>query len=212
MHGQQNKLVLASASPRRKELLAGMGITFTTHTTNTDESRRDAEVAEDFVVRLARDKAKQAAADLKIELEVGTENDKESDIDGKTSIAILAADTIVVQGDKVFGKPEDFAHAKRIWSALSANSHQVMTAVCLMVDAKIYVKLSITDVEFGSISEPQMQQYWNSGEPCDKAGAYAIQGFGSAWVKRISGSYSGVVGLPLREVNQLLAEIGLNWL
>lgn len=188
------ELVLASGSPRRKDMLKCMGVEFSVHVTDTDESRRESEAAEDFVIRLARDKARAAQADL---------------ADG---VAILAADTIVVQGENVFGKPEDFKHAQRIWHSLSANSHQVMTAVCLLKDDKLAVKLGITDVEFGVITAEQMQRYWASGEPMDKAGAYAIQGFASAWVKLIKGSYSNVVGLPLREVNELLATIDKNWL
>ncbi len=192
----QSKLILASASPRRRELLNTMGVRFDVHSTNTDESRKEGELPEDFVIRLARDKARQAAEDLKV----------------SDQTAILAADTIVVQGERVFGKPRDFAHAQGIWNVLSGNKHQVMTAVCLLIGEKVQVKLSITDVEFGRITDEQMQRYWSSNEPQDKAGAYAIQGFASAWVKQINGSYSNVVGLPLREVNQLLEEIHLNWL
>lgn len=187
-------LVLASGSPRRKELLESMGVKFSVHVTNTDESRRDSEAPEDFVTRLARDKARKAQADL------------------TKDVAILAADTIVLQGDKVFGKPRDFEHAQRIWHSLSANSHQVMTAVCLLNGDKLAVKLGVTDVEFGVVHADQMQRYWDTKEPLDKAGAYAIQGFASAWVKLIHGSYSNVVGLPLREVNELLATIDKNWL
>ena len=199
-------LVLASASPRRRELLSGMGLSFEVHSTDTDESRHDGEAPEDFVARLARDKAAQAAKDLDLAQGALTQGESEA------STAILAADTIVVQGNHVFGKPRDFEHAARIWSVLSANKHQVMTAICLTHNAKAQVRLSITDVEFGRITDEQMQRYWETGEPADKAGAYAIQGFASAWVKQISGSYSNVVGLPLREVNQLLTEIDLNWL
>jgi septum formation protein len=188
------KLVLASGSPRRKEMLESMGVEFSVHITNTDESRSESEVPEDFVTRLARDKARAAQTDF------------------SDDVAILAADTIVVQGDKVFGKPKDYEHAQRIWHSLSANSHQVMTAVCLLKGSKLAVKLGVTDVEFGVINAQQMQRYWSTGEPIDKAGAYAIQGFASAWVKLINGSYSNVVGLPLREVNELLATIDKNWL
>lgn len=190
------ELTLASASPRRRELLAAMGVEFNVHSADIDESRNEGEAPEDFVIRLAREKAKQAVLDI--------------ELDEKN--AVLAADTIVVLGDSVFGKPSDLDHAKRIWAALSGNKHQVMTAVCLLRDDKPQLKLSITDVEFGRITEEQMLRYWETGEPVDKAGAYAIQGFASAWVKQISGSYSNVVGLPLREVNQLLTEIDLNWL
>lgn len=188
------QLVLASASPRRQELLSAMGVKFEVHVTQTDESRRDNELPEDFVVRLAKDKAAAAAADL------GEE------------VAILAADTIVVQGQSVYGKPKDLTHAKQIWSSLSSSKHQVMTAVCLMHHGKLQIKLSVTDVEFAAVSEPQMERYWATGEPADKAGAYAIQGLASAWVKLISGSYSNVVGLPLREVNQLLTSVDHHWL
>ncbi len=196
MELSSTSLILASASPRRRELLAAMGVAFSVHSADIDETRNDSEAPEDYVVRLARQKAQQAATDLNV-------GDHQ---------AVLAADTIVVQGGSVFGKPADLDHAKRIWSALSANKHQVMTAVCLLRDAKPQLKLSMTDVEFGRVTETQMIRYWDTGEPADKAGAYAIQGFASAWVKQISGSYSNVVGLPLREVNQLLTEINLNWL
>lgn len=187
-------LVLASASPRRRELLESVGVEFSVHVTDADEIRHEKELPEDFVARLARDKATAAKNEL-----------------GET-MAILAADTIVVQGNGVFGKPQDLEHAKRIWSSLSGTKHQVMTAVCLAHNNSMQVKVSITDVEFTVISETQMQRYWDSGEPQDKAGAYGIQGLASAWVKLIHGSYSNVVGLPLREVNQLLTTVEMNWL
>lgn len=189
------KLVLASASPRRHELLNSMGVDFTVCVTDTDEIRRDREAPEDYVVRLARDKARAAQSLI---------NEPET--------AILAADTAVVQGEWVFGKPQDFEHAQRIWQSLSSAKHQVMTAACLLVHDKLAVKFCVTEVEFGNISSEQMQNYWDSGEPQDKAGAYAIQGFASAWVKVLHGSYSNVVGLPLREVNELLSAIDRNWL
>lgn len=188
-------LVLASGSPRRKEMLEQMGVSFSVHVTDTDESRKESEAAEDFVTRLARDKARAADNDLKQE-----------------GIAILAADTIVVQGDVVYGKPSGFESAQQTWHSLSANRHQVMTAVCLLHKGRTNVKLGITEVEFGRITVEQMARYWATGEPIDKAGAYAIQGHASAWVKLIHGSYSNVVGLPLREVNELLATIDRNWL
>lgn len=188
------ELVLASGSPRRKEMLEDMGVTFSVHVTDADESRNEGEAPEDFVTRLARDKAKIAYADL----------DQE--------VAVLAADTIVVQGDYVYGKPVDFDHAQQIWHSLSANRHQVMTAVCLFHQGRANVMLGITDVEFGRITLEQMERYWATGEPVDKAGGYAIQGYASAWVKLINGSYSNVVGLPLRQVNELLATIDRNWL
>jgi len=195
MNDHDLSLVLASASPRRHELLASMGLSFSVLVTDTDESRTDGETPIDFVTRLALDKARAA------QLKVVTPN-----------VAILAADTIVVQGEIVFGKPIDFADAQRMWQVLSNGQHQVMTAVCLAVHDKLEVINCLTDVHFGAISDAQMRAYWDSGEPVDKAGGYAIQGLASAWVKLINGSYSNVVGLPLREVNQLLKTIHKNWL
>ncbi|MGK0373589.1 MAG: septum formation protein [Arenicella sp.] len=176
-------------------MLEKMGVSFSVYVTTTDESRKEGEAPEDLVTRLARDKAKMAYTDL-----------------AKDNVAILAADTIVVQGDFVYGKPTNLEHAQQIWHSLSANKHQVMTAVCLFHDGRTSVKLGITEVEFGRVTAEQMERYWLTGEPLDKAGAYAIQGYASAWVKSIHGSYSNVVGLPLREVNELLVTIDRNWL
>lgn len=192
----KTKLVLASGSPRRRQMLEQLGVDFTVHVTQTDESRHEGEQPEDFVARLARDKARAAQ--------------QENNFDQQT--AILAADTIVVQNGRVYGKPSDFEHAKRIWQSLSGNKHQVMTSVSLLQGDSMQVKVSVTDVEFAVINEAQMKRYWATGEPLDKAGAYAIQGFACAWVKSINGSYSSVVGLPLREVNLLLSQVELNWL
>ena len=188
-------LILASGSPRRRELLASMGLTFSVLVTDTDESRLDDEKPADFVGRLAQEKARAAQSTIAPE-----------------RAAILAADTIVVQGDTVFGKPRDFSDAQRMWQVLSNGQHQVMTAVCLVVHDKLETVNCLTEVQFGAISDAQMRAYWDSGEPLDKAGAYAIQGLASAWVKLINGSYSNVVGLPLHEVNRLLATIHKNWL
>ena len=117
-----------------------------------------------------------------------------------------------MQNGRVYGKPSDYEHAKRIWQSLSGNKHEVMTSVSLLQGQSMQVKVSVTEVEFAVINESQMQRYWETKEPLDKAGAYAIQGLACAWVKSIKGSYSNVVGLPLREVNLLLSEVGLNWL
>jgi len=191
-----SQLVLASGSPRRRELLSQMGLEFSVLVSDIDETCNDNELPEDYVVRLAREKAKAVQ--------------HKHGFDEKT--AILAADTVVVQGDRVYGKPRDYEHAKRIWKSLSATKHQVVTAVSLLVGGSIQVKVSVTEVEFVIVNEMQMQRYWQTGEPSDKAGGYAIQGFASAWVKQIHGSYSNVVGFPLREVNQLLTTVQLNWL
>lgn len=189
------KLVLASGSPRRKALLESMDLEFSVLVTQTDESLHHKELPKDYVTRLAAEKAYAAQQSLQ------TKNH-----------AILAADTIVCQGNTIFGKPTDRDDAVRIWRQLSNSNHQVMTAVCLLSSGKTHSSISVTEVKFGAISQTQMDQYWLSGEPQDKAGAYAIQGFASAWVQQINGSYSNVVGLPLYEVNELLNTIGLNWL
>ena len=188
-------LVLASGSPRRKALLESMGLEFSVLVTDIDESELENEMPSDYVERLACDKALAAQKIL----------------NGEAS-AVLAADTIVYQNDQIFSKPKDKEDAFRIWSQLTNSNHHVMTAVCLIAYGKTYLSKSKTAVRFGSISEQQMNQYWQSGEAKDKAGAYAIQGYASAWVQEISGSYSNVVGLPLYEVNELLANINLNWL
>lgn len=204
------ELVLASASPRRHDLLKSMGVCFQVHSTDIDETRREGEAAEDFVTRLARDKAHAAQTAL-ANAKLSTSELSTSKL-STSELAILAADTIVVQDQSVFGKPVDLKHAQQIWQSLSGAKHQVMTAVALLVHDKLSVKLGVTEVEFGRISAEQMRAYWESGEPQDKAGGYAIQGLASAWVKLLHGSYSNVVGLPLREVNELLSTIDKNWL
>jgi septum formation protein len=196
---QENKpqLILGSASPRRRELLQAMGCHFSVQSADIDEQQNVAEGASDYVARLALEKA-QAAADLQLPSD--------------HSVAILAADTIVVQANRIFGKPKDQADAFRMWNSLQDCSHTVITGVCLIFGDVVQSCLVQSRVEFGPISDQQMQRYWQSGEPLDKAGGYAIQGLASAWVKLIHGSYSNVVGLPLRETNQLLTLVEHNWL
>lgn len=192
------QLILASSSPRRKDLLESVGLEFSVVVGDIDESLKAGELPSAYVSRMAQEKAQSAQNKIA---------PKEFEY-----AAILAADTIVCQGDEVFSKPVDYADAMRIWQCLSNAKHQVMTAVCLLSKNRLESRISTTEVEFGLISELQMQQYWDSGEPVDKAGAYAIQGLASAWVQRIHGSYSNVVGLPLYEVNELLTLVELNWL
>jgi septum formation protein len=189
------RLVLASGSPRRKTLLESVGLDFLISVTDTNETLLPCELPQDYVTRLAADKAFSAQHQLP-----------------SVNHAILAADTIVCKEQEIFGKPANKEDAVRIWQQLSNSNHQVITAVCLLAYDKSYSSISTTDVSFGPISKAQMDRYWLTGEPQDKAGAYAIQGFASAWVQQINGSYSNVVGLPLYEVNQLLAKINLNWL
>lgn len=191
------QLILASGSPRRRELLESMGCQFSVQPADIDEGQKNKECATDYVTRLASEKARAV-------LDLQPESDHLK--------AVLAADTIVVQDEMVFGKPVDQADAFRMWNRLQAGSHTVITGVCLMIDDAIESCVVQSRVEFGEISDAQMHRYWGSGEPLDKAGAYAIQGLASAWVKLIHGSYSNVVGLPLRETNELLTLVDHNWL
>ena len=191
-------LVLASASPRRKALLKSVGVNFEVLVADIDESVHPEEAPRNYVTRLAQEKASAAQRSLTLS--------------GGSTKAILAADTIVSQGLKIFGKPQSEADARAIWRRLSGTKHQVISAICLQVGEKTQLRVVGTQVHFSKISDAQMTHYWNTGEPADKAGAYAIQGYASAWVQEIYGSHSNVVGLPLFEVNELLTTIDHNWL
>lgn len=182
---------LASASPRRREILAGLGLSFSYGGVDLDESQRNNERVEDMVVRLARDKAVAANGAHAPEFPV------------------LAADTIVVLGERVFGKPASEDDALAMLAALSGRCHRVITAVALRQGNEVNTTLSETSVQFRDISPDEARRYWHSGEPADKAGSYAIQGLGGAFVESISGSYSGVVGLPVYETVLLLEAAGI---
>lgn len=200
LYSDDNKprLVLASASPRRSALLSEMGLEFDVLSTDIDESIGAGETPKHYVLRLAQQKAQAAKQILSVE--------------SKVQRTILAADTIVCRGDDIFGKPKDKNDAMQIWSRLSDSEHEVMTGVSLLADNTEHSCIAKSQIRFDVISEAQMHAYWQSGEPVDKAGAYAIQGIASAWVQQLSGSYSNVVGLPLYEVNAILKNAGLNWL
>ena len=185
-----SKLHLASTSPRRQEILAALGLTFSSAGVDLDERRFDGESAQDMVLRLAQAKAAAATVD---ELTV-----------------VIAADTAVVLGGDVYGKPVDREDCLAMLQDLSGRTHQVMTAVAVRSFRGVQTVLSTTEVQFREISPDEALAYWQSGEPCDKAGAYAIQGKGGVFVTAISGSYSGVVGLPVFETAELLRDAGLN--
>jgi septum formation protein len=185
-------LILASSSPRRREILEAMGLVFTVRTVAVDESSRQEEPAADMVVRLAAAKATSIALDA--------------------GQIIIGADTAVVLGDEVFGKPADADDALRMLSGLSGQTHQVMTGVAVVGSKGLKTVLSVTDVRFRNISVDEARCYWKSGEPRDKAGAYAIQGRGGVFVEAIMGSYTGVVGLPVFETACLLRDAGLETL
>jgi septum formation protein len=187
------ELLLASKSPRRRELLRQIGVGFRCVDHAVDELRLDRETPGDFVIRMAQEKARSV-----------------QDVDfSNPQPVILGADTIVVCDQQIMGKPQDRDDALDMLSALSGKEHQVFTAVAIARGPDLAVLVSETVVEFMQIEDAQIQQYWETGEPRGKAGAYAIQGLGGVFVKQISGSYSGVVGLPLYETSLLLNRFGI---
>ncbi|MBU2547331.1 MAG: septum formation inhibitor Maf [Proteobacteria bacterium] len=188
-----SRLILASASPRRRELLAWAGVDFEIRPVEIDESVRPGESPEAHVRRLAETKAEQAS-----EL--------------SPNLWVLAADTVVVLGDRILGKPADRNDAARMLAALSGRTHRVLTGYCLIHrdrDEK-YLDHIRTDVEFRALGREEIEAYLDSGEVWDKAGAYAIQGRGGSLVRFIQGSYTNVIGLPLAEVLDRLRSNGLS--
>lgn len=186
------RLVLASASPRRMELLRQIGVSFTVIEHQVDETTRPSELPQDYVQRLAREKALSAQALM-----------------SGLTLPVLGADTIVVCAGHILGKPRDREDALRMWRLLSDTEHQVYSAVALCQGERSEGRMSCTQVRFRALSAQDCEHYWASGEPAGKAGAYAIQGLGALFVQSITGSYTGVVGLPLFETAQLLAAFGV---
>ena len=197
-------LYLASQSPRRAKLLQQLGLQFEKLCIDIDEVRNSGEIPEEFVSRLGYDKAMAGYRMLIDQLQP-------SGLD--VSLAVLGADTIVVCDNCILGKPTGAADAERMLSLLSGRSHNVYTSLTVVFsdacdDFSVHSITSKTQVTFRMIEPAEVKWYWDSGEPSDKAGAYAIQGLGAIFVSRIEGSYSGVVGLPLFETSQLLSELG----
>ncbi|WP_375057105.1 Maf family protein [Zobellella sp. DQSA1] len=184
-------LYLASASPRRRELLALLELPFELVLPQVEERRRPGETAAEYVRRLARDKALAGAAMA------------------PRPLPVLAGDTIVVVDGEVLEKPENEADGLAMLRRLSGRRHQVMTAMALTHGDDCEGVLVITEVSFRPLTEAEMVRYWASGEPADKAGGYGIQGLGGRFVARIDGSYSAVVGLPLVETESLLRQAGV---
>ena len=185
---------LASASPRREELLRQIGVPFTAQPAGMPEERLPREPPADYVRRTARAKAAAVWASPVVQ--------------GRPR-PVLAADTAVVVDDTVFGKPADTAQALEMLEALSGRTHVVLTAVAIHADEASEVLLSRSEVRFRATTHAERVAYCATGEPLDKAGAYAIQGRGALFVERLDGSYSGVVGLPLLETAALLGRFGL---
>lgn len=188
----EGPLILASASPRRSGLLRQIGVPHEIRAPDIDESRQRGEMPAAYVRRLAREKAE---AGLRAANGAGR--------------PVLAADTAVVLGNRIFGKPVDEADAVAMLMALSERTHDVLTAVALIAGGRLSEAASTSRVSFRALGEAECRRYWATGEPADKAGAYAIQGLGAVFVTQVEGSYSGVMGLPLCETAALLAGAGL---
>lgn len=186
-------LHLASASPRRRELLAQIGVPFVTLIASIDETALPGEPAERYVERLAREKALAGLAAL-------------SD---PADAVVLGADTAVVLDGRILGKPADRAECLATLTALSGREHQVLTAVALASAQRIESRVVVSRVRFRPLRAGEAEAYWATGEPCDKAGSYGIQGLAAVFVSQLEGSYSAVVGLPLCETAQLLGEFGI---
>ena len=181
-------IYLASASPRRAELLRQIQLAFSVVSAPVDETRLAAESPQAYVLRLARAKARAGWAHA----------------DRREPWPVLAADTSVVFGDSVLGKPETEAEGMAMLRQLSGQRHQVMTAVCIKRGEHEACELNISTIGFRVMTEAEQQIYWASGEGRDKAGGYAIQGLAARYIDYLEGSYSGVVGLPLHVVDALL--------
>lgn len=186
-------LFLASASPRRAELLGQIGVPFQRVSASIDETPRVAEEPAVYVERLAQEKAQAGLQRL----------------EQAADAVVLGADTAVVLEGRILGKPQDRADALAMLAALSGREHQVLTAVALCSATRRASVVVASQVCFAPISAAQAEAYWASGEPLDKAGSYAIQGLGAVFVAGVRGSYSAVVGLPLCETASLLAEFGI---
>jgi septum formation protein len=185
-------LCLASASPRRRELLWQIGVPHLVVPAAIDEEVHAGELAEEYVLRVARAKARRVAAD-----------------GAALGLPVLGADTSVIAGARILGKPRDAAEAEAMLASLSGSSHIVLSAVALAHGGAITTRLSESTVRFRATSAAERRAYCRTGEPYDKAGGYAIQGFAAVFVEQLSGSFSGVMGLPLCETAELLRTAGI---
>lgn len=186
-------LYLASLSPRRHELLLQIGVHHEVIGVDIDESAQPGEEPAEYVLRLAITKA---------------EKGRESILVDRPPLPVLGADTAVVADGEILGKPVDREDAKNMMFRLSGRTHRVLTGLALASDSTIF-RMSESLVTFRELDEEDVERYWRSGEPADKAGGYGIQGVGAVFIRHLEGSYSGVVGLPLFETAQLLREAGI---
>jgi septum formation protein len=183
-------IILASQSPRRAELLAQMGVDFRMQPAQVDETVHADERAADYVERVAIAKARTAHAAF-------------------PDLPVLGSDTAVVLDQAILGKPGSRDDAIRMLMSLSGRPHEVLTGVAVVTNEATHYRLNVSRVFFRDLSEQEAAAYWATGEPADKAGAYAVQGLAAAFIERIEGSYSGIMGLPLFETMQMLGDIGV---
>lgn len=188
----QPLIYLASRSPRRRELLAQIGVHHTVVDIDVDETPLPNEAPAEYVIRIALKKARAGQAAVA----------------GQSQRPVLAADTAVVAGQQILGKPRNQAEALAMIKQLSATRHKVLTGVALKSRQEA-TRLSVSHVQFRSVSNEEALAYWQSGEPGDKAGGYAIQGLGALFISALEGSFSGVMGLPLFETGELLQQAGI---
>lgn len=187
-------IYLASSSPRRRELLEQIGIRYQLLPVEVDETPLTTESPEDYVLRLAGEKAR-SGRDL-------LEQDQQK--------PVLGADTAVVINNQILGKPLDKEQAVSMLMQLSGQTHEVMTAIALVSGQQAQSRVSRSFVTFRELGRAECEAYWHTGEPCDKAGSYAVQGIGAIFIRHLEGSYSGVMGLPLYETAELLQNIAVN--
>ena len=189
------RLILASASPRRRELLTQAGFTFEVRPAHVNEDPRGDEEPIAYVVRLARDKAQSVLAEIS------------SGSSGPSQVVVLGADTTVTLDGHILAKPENAADAARMLRMLSGRTHRVITGVAVATAERTEVAAEVTGVQFVTISSKEIAAYIATGEPMDKAGAYGIQGLAAKWIPRVEGCYFNVVGLPLALVTTMLEMI-----
>ncbi len=187
----QPHLILASQSPRRRELLNQLGLRVQVCPADIDEVPKPGETAAEYALRIALEKARAGA------------------VAARAALPVLGADTDVVVDGEILGKPASREQGVAMLRRLADRRHEVYSAVAVGLGDRWLSRLSVTEVHFGPVSQTQAEAYWSSGEPVDKAGGYGIQGLGGGFVREIRGSYSGVVGLPLYETCELLREFGI---
>nr|WP_045224815.1 nucleoside triphosphate pyrophosphatase [Methyloterricola oryzae] len=186
------RIILASTSPRRRELLAQLAIPFEAVDVEVDETPRLGEPAEVYVARVAAEKSLQGQCE------------------GAAALPVLGADTEVVLDGEVLGKPRDREHGEAMLKRLAGREHRVLSGVSLRFGEQHWQAMSESRVYFRALRDAEISAYWNTGEPADKAGAYAIQGLGAVFIARLEGSFSGVMGLPVYETAELLSRVGID--